>query len=52
VAWEAVFFNANKAQEEIPHLIDIVYNIEKSWWNGEEVLRLTLCDFVPSGQPR
>ena len=52
VAWEAMFFNAQKAQEEIPPLIDIVYNIEKSWWNGEEVLRLKLRDFVPSGEPR
>jgi len=49
VAWEAVFFNARKAQDEIPALIDIVYNIEKSRWNGEEVVRLNLRDFASSG---
>ncbi len=49
VAWEAVFFNARKAQDEIPALIDIVYNIEKSRWNGEEVVRLNLRDLASSG---
>ncbi len=49
VAWEAVFFNARKAQDEIPALIDIVYNIEKSRWNGEVVVRLNLRDLASSG---
>jgi len=49
VAWEAVFFNARKAQDEISALIDIVYNIEKNRWNGEEVVRLNLRDLASSG---
>jgi len=47
VMWEAVFFNFN-AREKIPPLIDIVYNIEKSRWGGEKVLRLNLRDFAPN----
>jgi len=48
IIWRAVDFASQKAREEIPLLIDIVYNLEKSWWNGEEVLRLNLCDLAPS----
>jgi single-stranded-DNA-specific exonuclease len=48
MTWEAVSFDSQKVKEEIPSYIDIVYNLEKSQWNGEEVLRLNLCDFAPS----
>ena len=51
ITWRAVDFDSEKAQEEIPSRIDIVYNLEKSSWNGEQVLRLNLRDFAPS-QPR
>lgn len=51
ITWRAVDFDPQKAQEKIPPRIDIVYNLEKSWWNGEEVLLLNLRDFAPS-QPR
>jgi single-stranded-DNA-specific exonuclease len=48
VTWQAVDFESQKKREEIPSQIDIVYNLEKSPWNGEEVLSLNLLDFVPS----
>ncbi len=50
VTWEAVFFNFNARTEQgkLPPVIDIVFNIEKKRWNGEEVLRLRLRDFAPS----
>jgi single-stranded-DNA-specific exonuclease len=51
VTWQAVDFESRRTREEIPSCIDIVYNLEKSRWNGEDVLRLNLLDFVPA-QPR
>jgi single-stranded-DNA-specific exonuclease len=46
ITWQAVDFESQKKREEIPSHIDIVYNLEKSRWNGEEVLRLSLLDFA------
>ncbi len=46
--WGAIDFNSRKAREEIPSHIDIVYNLEKSCWEGEEALQLILRDFAPS----
>jgi len=51
MTWEAVSFDSQKAKEDIPSCIEIVYNLEKTRWNGEEVLRLNLRDFAPAGQP-
>ncbi len=51
VTWQAVDFESRRTKEEIPSYIDIVYNLEKSRWNGEEVLGLNLRDFAPA-QPR
>ena len=51
VIWQAVDFESQKKVEEISPCIDIVYNLEKSRWNGEEVLSLNLLDFAPA-QPR
>jgi single-stranded-DNA-specific exonuclease len=48
VTWQAIDFELQKKREEIPSHIDIVYNLEKSHWNGEEVLRLNLRDFAPA----
>jgi len=48
VTWHAVDFKSRKKREEIPSSIDIVYNLEKSRWDGEEVLRLNLIDFAPA----
>jgi len=48
VTWQAVDFESQKKQAEIPSHIDIVYNLEKSHWNGEEVLSLNLLDFAPA----
>ena len=49
ISWEAIDFDSQKAQDEIPPYIDIVYKLEKGFWNGEEVLQLNLRDFAPSG---
>jgi single-stranded-DNA-specific exonuclease len=46
--WRAVAFNLGEPQEVVPSYVYAVYNIEKTWWNGEEVLRLNLLDFAPS----
>jgi len=51
ITWRAVWFNPQKTKEEIPPYINIVYNLRKWWWNGEEVLCLNLRDFAPSSQP-
>jgi single-stranded-DNA-specific exonuclease len=48
VTWQAVDFKSRKKREEIPTYLDIVYKLEKSRWNGEEVLRLNLLDFAPA----
>jgi single-stranded-DNA-specific exonuclease len=48
ITWQAVDFESQKKREEVPSHIDIVYNLEKSRWNGEEVLRLSLLDFTPA----
>ena len=47
ITWQAVDFGSQRAGEEIPSYVDIVYNLEKSRWNGEEVLGLNLRDFAP-----
>jgi single-stranded-DNA-specific exonuclease len=51
VTWQAVDFESHKKPEEVPSRIDIVYNLEKRRWGGEEVLSLSLLDFAPA-QPR
>ncbi len=48
VIWQAVDFKSQGEREEISSCIDIVYNLEKSRWNGEEVLSLNLLDFAPA----
>ena len=48
VTWQAVDFKSRKTKKEIPSYIDIVYNLEKSRWNGEEVISLNLLDFAPA----
>ena len=48
ITWQAVDFKSQRKREGIPSHIDIVYNLEKSRWNGEEVLRLNLLDLAPS----
>jgi single-stranded-DNA-specific exonuclease len=48
VTWQAVDFESQRKREEIPSCIDIIYNLEKSRWNGEEVLSLNLLDFAPA----
>jgi len=48
VTWQAVDFESQRKRDEIPSHIDIVYKLEKSRWNGEEVLSLNLRDFAPA----
>jgi single-stranded-DNA-specific exonuclease len=48
ITWQAVDFESQRTREEIPSYIDVVYNLEKSRWNGEEVLGLNLRDFAPA----
>jgi len=48
ITWQAVDFESQRKREEIPSHMDIVYNLEKSHWNGEEVLSLNLLDFAPT----
>jgi single-stranded-DNA-specific exonuclease len=46
--WQAVDFKSQRKHEEIPSRIDVVYNLEKRAWNGEEVLNLKLRDLSPA----
>ena len=48
VTWQAVDFESKRKRDEIPSQIDIVYVLEESRWNEEEVLRLKLLDFAPA----
>jgi len=48
ITWQAVDFESRRTREEISSHVDIVYNLEKSRWNGEEVLGLNLRDFAPA----
>ena len=48
VVWQAVCFGSQRMREEIPSYIDIVYNLQTSRWNGEDVLSLSVRDFAPS----
>jgi single-stranded-DNA-specific exonuclease len=48
ITWQAVDFESRRTRQEIPSHIDIVYNLGKSRWNGEEVLGLNLRDFAPA----
>jgi single-stranded-DNA-specific exonuclease len=46
VTWQAVDFGSHRRSEGVPSHIDIVYHLEKKYWNGEEVLSLNLLDFA------
>ncbi|MFP3898470.1 MAG: single-stranded-DNA-specific exonuclease RecJ [Dehalococcoidia bacterium] len=48
VAWRAVDFQSQRKRDEVPSRIDIVYKLEQSRWNGEQVLSLNLQDFASS----
>ncbi|MFU8796543.1 MAG: single-stranded-DNA-specific exonuclease RecJ [Dehalococcoidia bacterium] len=45
VTWRAVDFASQRKANEVPRLVDIAYNLERTHWNGEEVLGLNLRDF-------
>jgi len=46
--WQAMDFKSQTKREDVPHWIDVVYNLEKRTWNGEEVLGLRLLDLAPA----
>jgi len=46
VTWQAVDFESHRRSEGVPSHIDIVYHLEKKYWNGEEVLSLNLLDLA------
>jgi len=48
VTWRAVDFASQMKAKDVPRFIDIVYNLERSRWNGEDVLGLNLRDFSAS----
>jgi single-stranded-DNA-specific exonuclease len=48
VTWQAVDFESHEKSEKVPSCMDIVYNLEKTHWGGEEVLRLNIVDFAPA----
>jgi single-stranded-DNA-specific exonuclease len=48
VTWQAVDFESHKKPGEVPACMDVVYNLEKRCWSGEEVLGLSLLDFAPA----
>lgn len=48
VTWRAVDFRSKTKALDVPRHIDIVYNLERSRWNGEEVLGLNLRDLAAS----
>jgi single-stranded-DNA-specific exonuclease len=47
VTWRAVHFVSQRRADEMPRYVDIVYYLETSRWNGEEVLSLNLRDIAP-----
>lgn len=47
VTWRAVDFVSQAKADEIPRYVDIVYYLETTRWNGEEVLSLNLRDLAP-----
>ncbi len=48
VTWRAVDFASQRKAKEVPRFVDIAFSLERSHWNGEEVLGLNLRDFSAS----
>jgi len=48
VTWQAVDFESHRRPEDVPSRMDVVYNLEKRCWSGEEVLGLNILDFAPA----
>jgi len=46
VVWDAIAFN--HGNREMSNYIDVVYNLEQDFWNGRQLLRLNVVDFIPS----
>jgi len=46
--WDAVDFRTLRGPDDIPRLIDLVYNLRMRRWNGEEVLQAHILDLAPS----
>ncbi len=48
VTWRAVDFASQRKAKAVPRFVDIAYNLERTHWNGEEVLGLNLRDLSAS----
>jgi len=48
VVFEAVDFRTQRGPDDIPRLIDIVYNLRLRRWGGEEGLQAHILDLAPS----
>lgn len=46
--WDAVDFRTLRGPDDIPRLIDLVYNLRMRRWNGEEMLQAHILDLAPS----
>ena len=44
--WDAIAFNL--ARRDLSSHLDIVYNLQQENWNGRQLLRLNVVDFLPS----
>jgi len=47
-SWPGVAFGFGGCLGEVSSYLDIVYNLEIDWWNGEGKLRLNILDFAPA----
>lgn len=48
VVCDAVDFRTLRGPDDIPRLIDVVYNLRLRRWSGEDVLQAHILDLVPS----
>jgi single-stranded-DNA-specific exonuclease len=46
--WDAVDFRTQRGPDDVPRLIDVVYNLRLRRWGGEEVLQAHILDMAPS----
>ena len=48
VMWDGVDFRTLRGPDEVPRLIDVVYNLRLRRWGGDEVLQAHVLDFAAS----
>jgi single-stranded-DNA-specific exonuclease len=47
-AWDAVAFRQGNIYEDVPELVDVVYELDINKWNGREDLQLKVQDLRPT----